>query len=579
MNFTSSVSEKVNFVRFQRNDSGMRKIKGYILVACFMLLTFMSSVQGQVGKKIPPVKPRLVVGIVIDPLSVDQLNRYWDVLSEDGFKRFVKDGTYYRNASYSSFFTESVTGIATLATGAYPSTHGIVGESWYEPLTDSRVSATADQRVQAIGGPFDNGKHSPVHLLSSTLGDELRLSSQNRSKVFGVGLQPDNTVLIAGHLANAAWWWDPQSGNWMSSSYYMDSLPGWVNRFNEKNLVSVYLQQIWEPLLPVDRYTASSNDTSDTETGIRGQYVFPYDLKKLSNLGRRREDLSLLRFTPYANTITKDFAVNLILEENLGRDDDCDFLGVVFSANHYIDQVFGTYSMEMEDAVLRLDRDLAHLLSFLDEELGMENVIVYLTASRGIPPASPGIRDREMPAGRFRPNQAVALLRSYLNAVMGEGDWVKGYYNHQIYLNHTLIENAGLSLNEVQNRVAGFMVQFRGVGHVIAAHDLTASGAANDLYRRLQLGYYPKRSGDVVIILNPGWIEQNGDNKTTGAGYWYDTHVPLLLYGWKIGRNSWYQTADLSNLAPTLSFFLGVPVPNGSQGNLFLELLDKNDRR
>ncbi|NOY37536.1 MAG: alkaline phosphatase family protein [Chlorobi bacterium] len=547
-----------------------------ILVALLFSLVIWPG-KGQVRKNIPPAKPKLVLGIVIDPLSIDQLNRYWDILGEDGFKRFVSEGTFYRNASYASFFTETVTGLATLSTGAYPVTHGIVGNSWYEPLSDRKVYCTRDDRVHAVGGTFENGLHSPVNLLASTFGDELRLATRNRSKVFGISLYAENAVLIAGHMANAAWWYDDNTGSWMSSSYYMDSLPAWVNGFNDKNLVSVYLRKIWEPLFPLEKYVASNGDTSQFETGIKNRSVFPYDLKKLSSLGKKKEDLSLIRYTPFGNTLTKDFAINLILNENLGKDDDCDFLGVVFSANQTIDHAFGTYSVEMEDAVLRLDQDLAHLLNFINQEIGKENVIIYLTASRGVPPATASLTNREMPAGRFRPNQSVALLRSYLNAVLGEGDWVKGYYNHQVYLNRTLIENAGLSLNAIQDRVAGFMVQFSGVGHVIAAHELSASGAANDLFKRLQMSFYPKRSGDVVIVLNPGWVEQVGDEPATGAGFWYDTHVPLFLYGWKIGRNSWYRAVDLSDISPTLSFFLHIPVPNGSDGNLFLELLDKNE--
>ena len=533
----------------------------------------------QMNKKIPPTYPKLVVGIVIDPMSIDQLNRYWSAFGDQGFKRLVREGTFYKNASYGSFFSEAESGLATLTTGTYPSTHGIVGESWYEPLTGTKMRCTEDQSMRSVGGGYESGLYSPAHLLSSTFGDELRMATQNRSKVFGVGLSPANAILASGHLANAAWWLDVPAGKWVSSTFYIDSLPGWVSDFNQKDLVRTYLSKTWSPLLPLEKYQASSRDISREGKGLKGQNIFPYDLEKIARPGKSREDLSVLLSTPFANTLTKDFAINLIIDEELGQDEYCDYLGIVFSANEHILRAFGNVSVEMEDAVLRLDRELGHFFSFLDEQIGLENVIVYVTASRGIPPGSAYSGTGKMPSGYFRPNQALALLRSYLNAVYGEGEWVNGYYNHQVYLNRTLIESAGMSLTEVQDRVSGFMVQFQGVGHVIAAHELSSSGAANSLYNKLHLGYYPKRSGDVVIVLNPGWVEEADNSKLTGPGFWYDTHVPLFFYGWKIGRNTWYRAADLADVSPTLSFFLDIPVPNGSDGRLFLELLDKNDRR
>ncbi len=541
-----------------------------------IIVTFASSWPGfsQFIKKLPSHKPRLIVTIVIDPFSFDQLNRYQDRMGKDGFKRLINQGCFFRNARYNYFFTEPESGIATLATGANPDIHGITGASWFEPLHSQEILCTSDDQVTATGGSYDNGLHSPQKLLTSTIGDEIRLNSRFGSKVYSVSMDPESAVLLGGHLSNGTFWFDNVTGTWMSSSFYMDSLPEWVRKFNEKGLTDLYLQKSWETLLPLQDYTASLSDSSDTRRGIRNHTVFPYDLKKLSGARRKKENFSLIRFTPYANTLTKDFVTNLILEEHLGKDDTCDFLGVVFSANRYILKAFGPMSVEMEDAMLRLDRDIAGLLTFLDEEVGKENVLVVLTASRGITPDPTYMQTLRMPSGYFNPNQAMALLRSYMNVIYGEGKWVKGYHNHQVYLNHTLIEDANLSLYNMQDRIADFMIQFTGVNRVMTGHALRESGNAGDLFLRVQNGYFPKRSGDLFIILDPGWKEKAGEKESNGTGFWYDSHVPLIWYGWKIPRKVIYHPVDLTSVAPTLSFFLNIPAPNGSEGKLLEELLE-----
>ncbi len=528
----------------------------------------------QFSKKLPSHKPRLIVTLVLDPFSFDQLNRYYDRFGKGGFRKLTGQGSYFRNARYNFFFTESTSGIATLATGANPGIHGITGASWYEPLHNREIRCTEDDQASAVGGSFENGQHSPVKLLTSTLGDEMRLNSRFGSKVFSVSLDAESAVLLGGHLANGTYWFDDVHGSWMSSSFYMDSLPQWVRQFNEKDLTRFYLQKSWGTLLPLPDYTASLSDSTDTRKGIKNHTIFPYDLKKLSAVGRKKENLSLLRFTPYANTLTKDFVTNLILNENLGKDDTCDFLGVVFSANRYILDAFGPMSVEAEDAMLRLDQDMADFINFLEEEIGKENVLLILTASRGITPDPAYMQTLRMPSGYFNPNQAMALLRSYLNVLYGEGDWVKGYHNHQIYLNHTLIEDANLNLYTMQDKVADFMIQFTGVNRTLTAHALRESGNAGDLFIRIQNGYFPKRSGDIFVILDPGWEEKAGEKESNGTGFWDDSHVPLIWYGWKMPRQIIYHPVDISAVIPTLSFYLNIPAPNGSQGNLLEDLLD-----
>ena len=226
-------------------------------------------------------------------------------------------------------------------------------------------------------------------------------------------------------------------------------------------------------------------------------------------------------------------------------DDTCDFLAITFSANREILRTFGPDSREMEDAVLRLDKDIAHLLSFLEREVGRENLLVVLTASRGISYDVKQMTELRMPTGFFNPNQAMTILRSYLNVVYGESNWVKGYHNHQIYLDHVMIEDANINLYAMQDRVADFMMQFSGVSHVMTAHTLREAGNSSPVFMKIQNGFFPKRSGDVFVILNPGWQEKNGHEMNTGSGFWYDSHVPLIWYGWKIPRKNSSRRIDI----------------------------------
>ena len=543
-----------------------------------LLLGMTLQVFPQFTRKIPSSRPRLVVVVIIDPFSIDQLNLYQEKMGREGFRKLVSQGTFFTNARYDYFFAESVTGIATLMSGTNPNIHGIVGHNWYEPLHDMRVYCTADDKVKAVGGSFAQGQHAPVHLLTSTFGDEIRLNSRMKGKSFSVAMDPDAAVLAGGHLANAAYWYDPQTGTWMSSTYYMDSLPVWVREFNDKDLARTYLSRTWETFLPPQEYTACLPDSVVRKSGLKGHSQFPYDLKKIASIGRRHEDLGLLTQTPYGNTFTEDFVTNLVVHEELGKDDTCDFLAVTFQANRNILHTFGPGSREMEDAILRLDNDLAHMISFLEEEIGRENLLLVLTAPPGISPDPGYLATLKMPTGFFNPNQAMTLLRSYLNVIYGEGNWVKGYHNHQVYLDHVMIEDANISLYTMQDRVADFMIQFSGVSHVMTAHSLREAGNSSPVFMKIQNGFYPKRSGDVFVVLNPGWKEKNGDDVATGSGFWYDSHVPLIWYGWKIPRKTSFRRIDMTAVAPTLSYFLKIPAPNGSDGLLIQELLQTKNK-
>ena len=559
-------------MRIQRKK---QRSSGRILFLCFatLLLLQPAGVIAQNHKPIPPERPKLIIGIVLGQMRFDYISRYWDKFGEGGFKRLINEGSYCKNAQYNYLFTQTCPGYATIATGAMPSVHGIISDQWYDRLRNKVVKCTEDETCKPVGGSFDEGHHSPVQLISSTLGDELRFSSNFQSKVISISMDPDAAVLSAGHSATAAYWYDGQTGTWMTSSYYTDSLPAWVNSFNQKKFPGLYLDRQWDPLLPASEYTASLPDNSQYELGINGQNTFPYNLALMSKQKNGRRNFNLLRYTPFGDNYTKDFAISAIMDEKLGQGDHTDLLYIGFASPEYIGKLYGANSMEMEDVFLRLDKDIEHFLNFISENIGLENTLIFLTADHGIASVPKYLEDSGVPSGVFSPNQAMTLLGSYLNILYGKGDWVKYYFNQQIFLNQLLIEDSKLSLQNVQDVVAQFMVQFSGVANTMTTTTLQRSNFTTGVYMKMLNSYNQKRTGDVILNLEPGWIEESLNATYHNSGYSYDTHVPLVWYGWKIPRKTIQQPVDMTSIAPTIANFLDILAPNGSYAMPIMDLV------
>ena len=544
-------------------------------IVLFFLLFLLAPLSfSQDNSRIPPEKPKLIIGIVIDQMRYDYIYRYWDKFEEGGFKRLINEGTYCKNANLNYLFTQSAPGYATIATGTNPARHGIVSSYWYLRLKDEMMYCTFDPDVIPVGGSYEAGQNSPKNLLPTTLGDELRLSNNFKSKVFGIGLKDYTAIFSAGHAANAAFWYDDKTGTWMTSTFYLDSLPDWLEHFNEKQLPDLYLERVWNTLLPVEDYTESLHDTSNYELGFNGQTYFPYDLSKISRIDRKRKDYSILRFTPFGNTFTKDLALATIIEEQLGVDEYTDLLTLAFSATESIGLRFGPNSVEMEDAFIRLDKDIAHLLQFIDENIGKKNVLIYLTSNHGVSIVPKYLKDKKIPAGYFNHNQAIPLLRSYLNLIYDRGHWVKSYKQQQIFLNQTLIEDSRISLEEIQTRIAQFMIQFTGVANAMTASTLQTNNFTHGIFQKMQNGFNQKRSGDIILNLEPGWVGKDENVTNHNSAYTYDTHVPLIWFGWRINRSSISRPVDLIDIAPTITHLLNIMAPNACSGKPILELIE-----
>ncbi len=548
-----------------------RFISCVIVLAVF--LTGSYSVIAQDHAKIPSDKPGIIIGLVIGQMRQDYLFRYWNKFGNDGFKKLINEGTFCKNARFNYLFSQQGVGHATIATGTNPSDHGIIGKEWYASLPDKTVYSTLDDGVETVGGSYDAGRMSPSNLMSSTFADELKLSNNFRSKVFAVSLSPASVVFSAGHTANGAYWFDDVSGNFVTSSYYVDTLPVWAREVNSKNLADTYLDREWNTLLTIDKYTESLPDKNGYETGIKGVTTFPYDLSGLSKLKGKKRDYSMIRKVPFGNNLVKDFATSLIINEQLGDDEHTDIIIIGFDAMEQIGNLYGPHSVEVEDAFLRLDRDIAHFLKFIDENIGKENALVFLTAEHGVSYVPDFLNDVSIPAGYFNYNSALSLLGSYLNVLYGQGDWFKSYHAQQIYLNRRLIEDARIPLPEIQDVVSQFMLQFTGVVNTISAHTLQTTWFSEGIFEKIQNGYNQKRSGDVIINLRSGWVEKNGASTNHSSSYTYDTRVPLIWYGWKVGRGTVSREVDLIDIAPTISTFLNIAYPNTCTGRTIQELV------
>jgi predicted AlkP superfamily pyrophosphatase or phosphodiesterase len=543
-------------------------------------------------------RPKLVVGIVVDQMRYDYLYRYWNKYGNGGFRRLLGEGFSYENGHYNYVPTYTGPGHASIYTGTTPSVHGIVGNNWLVREEGKGTYVTEDKTVQPVGGTASAGQMSPRHMLTSTITDELRLATNFQSKVIGVCIKDRGSILPAGHAANAAYWYDGSNGAFISSTFYQATLPEWVQKFNQQQLAAQYLSKPWETLLPIGQYTESSADDVPWEGAFKGEAkpVFPHDLPTLSaaptkaiqqNMQAAGEkapvatprNLDLIRSTPFGNTLTLDFALEALRAEQMGQRGQTDFLALSFSSTDYVGHQFGPNAIETEDTYLRLDRELERLFKYLDKNVGKKQVLVFLSADHGAAHSPDFLRDKRIPAGSVGPRLMRDSLQRKLVQLHGAGNWVMSYENQQVYLNRPLIEEKKLDLYEMQREVAKLMTGFAGVTRAITAEDLQKSHWESGMLMYLENGYFPKRSGDVMVVLEPGWLEsyQYPINKGTthGSSGNYDTHVPIVFWGWHVKHGESSAPAKITDIAATLARWLHIQEPDGCTGQPLLEVLSQ----
>lgn len=515
--------------------------------------------------------PRLVIGIIVDQMRFDYLYRYYNKFGTGGFRRLMDEGFFCRNTSYNYVPTYTGPGHASIYTGTTPAIHGIVSNDWFRREKNDTLYCVRDENAVTVGAANSAGKMSPRNLISTTVTDELRYATNFKSKVIGISMKDRGAILPAGHAANAAYWYDAQTGNWITSSYYMNEIPEWVKSFNAKQLSEKYLNTPWTTIYPIESYTESTPDNVPYEGPYSGESkpVFPHDFPKIKTTG-----YELIRRSPWGNALTKDFALAAIEHEQLGTDDIPDFLCISFSCTDYVGHQFGTNSVETEDTYLRLDRDLQEILEILDSVIGKNNALVFLTADHAAIPNPVYLSDNKIPSGYFNTQAMIDSLTKFMASEYGENKFISCVENNQVYINRDEIEKRRLKTEDVSENIATFLMRLSDVAQAITAGTLNKNEFSVGPRALVQNGFNAQRSGDVMIITNPGLIEWETKTGTThGSAYSYDTHVPLLWYGWKIKAGQTARPVGITDIAPTLSSLLNIEFPNGTTGKVIYELV------
>ncbi len=518
-----------------------------------------------------PAMPKLVVGIVVDQMRYDYLYRFKEKYSDGGFKRLMKEGFVFENANYNYVPTYTGPGHACIYTGTTPSHNGIISNDWYDRELGKTVYCVGDSASKAVGTTSISGKMSPWRLLSTTITDELRTASNFKSKVISISLKDRGAILPGGHTANAAYWHDPYSSNWVTSNYYLPELPAWVHKFNDRKVVDSLLSTPWIPLLHPDAYTESTADDTPYEGLFKGELkpVFPHNLPEIKKL-----DEELIRRTPFGNTYTSLFVKAAIEGENLGKGSNIDFLAVSFSSTDYVGHMYGTNAMELEDTYIRFDRELDDFLKYLDNAVGKNNYLLFLTSDHGAATNPIYNHDHNLPGEDFNSDTMFKALGVFLKQEYGEGKFLSHTNAHQIYLNRNLLDEKKIDATEMRRRCARFVLQFDGVAEAATSDDMQRELHRDGIFSFIQNGYNDKRSADILIELKPGWIDWYSKTGTThGSAYSYDTHVPLLFFGTGIRHGISNSSVSISDIAPTLAAMLNIENPSSTTGKQLSEIL------
>ena len=513
-----------------------------------------------------PKKPKLVVGIVVDQMRYDFLYRYSEKYSSGGFKRLMNGGFSCRNSHYDYAPTVTAAGHAAIFTGSVPAINGIVGNDWFVQKTGKSIYCVEDTSVHTIGSDTKAGMMSPKNLLVSTITDQLKIANNFQSKTIGIALKDRGAILPAGHTANAAYWFDSKNGDWISSSFYMNDLPKWVKDFNDLKMPKKYMAEGWNTLLPIEQYTESTSDNQIYESKLSGEKTptFPHELA--AQAGNNLMDI--IKTTPFGNTLTKDFALAAIQNENLGKGLNTDFLTISFSSPDYIGHSFGPNSIETEDNYLRLDKDISDILTSLDNSFGKDNYLIFLTADHGIVDIPGFWQSQKLPSNVVDFGSIMRALESALKANFGQSEIIRFESNYQFYLDEQIVKEKKISYSQVYEVIRETLLKRDDIADVVDLHNLSITTLPDYQKNFIKNGYNPRRSGDIMFILNPSHFPGRNQGTTHGSFYRYDTHVPLIFYGWKISNGETTLRTNISDISPTLADLLNILEPNGSVGNI-----------
>ena len=481
-------------------------------------------------------QPKLVVGIVVDQMRWDYLSRYYDKYQEDGLRRLIDKGYSCDNCLINYLPTVTSIGHTSAYTGSTPALHGICGNDFC--IDDEEVYCTRDKSVMPVG--TDNkkkGQMSPKNLLATTIGDQLRMHTDFRSKVVGVSFKDRAAILPAGHSANAAYWLDTDNGQFITSTYYMKELPEWAKAYNKE---------------------LSGNS----------------ELKKV---GKR------VGYYPLCGHITADMAIAALKGENLGRNEATDMLCVSFSQTDVIGHEWGTRGEHTDEAYMELDKDIAKLLKAFDEQVGEGNYLVFLTADHGAAHNYQWMTSHKLAGGAWKAKEDVlnADLDRYLKDNVGlDLSIINGLYAYRVYLNHAKIAEKGVELSKVKEALVAYFRKMPHVQFVMDFEKVNTWSVPDRIRSMALLGYHPHRSGDLLLVLESGWYEFGPASSPVGTthGSWnpYDTHIPLLFYGWQVEHGHTAREVHITDIAPTVCQMLHIQQPNASIGEPICEVVEQD---
>jgi predicted AlkP superfamily pyrophosphatase or phosphodiesterase len=542
-------------------------------VALFLLLLITAlGVYSQQDQ--PYQQPKLVVGIVVDQMRYDYLTRFWNDFGDGGFKRLINEGFLSKNHHYNYIPTVTAPGHTSIYTGTTPAVHGILGNNWYDKFAKQRVYCADDTDYPDFGTEGTGGK-APTRLLTTTITDQLRLHYQFNSKVIGVAIKDRGAIFPVGHTANAAYWFEGGStGNWITSSYYVDRMPDWVNEFNSSSKVEAY-KQTWNTLNPIDEYEESGSDSNNYEELFVGENNsgFPHEISKYF---KENDEFDVISETPFGNSITTDFSIEAIIQERLGIDEIPDFISISYSSTDKIGHRYGVNSIEVQDTYLRLDLELERLLNFLDKNIGYGEYTLFLTADHAAIHVPSFLKDSKIPAGHIEGSVIAEELFKELESRFGMNIIEAINYN-EIYLDREALrelEKKGMTSSQVRQGVAEIMYDIDNIERVYTSDQLRNFGASDSFDRMVFKGYNPKRSGDIFFIQSPGFVDDDPKGSSHSSAMIYDTHVPLIFYGQGIKKGVTSKRTEVTDIAPTLAVLLGIGMPNGTTGTPIEDLLE-----
>ncbi|SHG13187.1 alkaline phosphatase PafA [Dysgonomonas macrotermitis] len=538
------------------------------LLLLFISLTLLG--QNNIGH------PKLVVGIVVDQMRWDYLYRYYDHYTNDGFKRLLNEGFSCENTMINYVPSYTAIGHSTIYTGSVPSIHGIAGNDFTIQATGQSMYCTQDDKVFSVGTADKNakaGKMSPFNLKATTVTDELKLATNFRSKVIGVSIKDRGSILPAGHSADAAYWFDGESGNWITSTWYMQELPKWLTDFNNRKQTQKYLAQDWNTLYPINTYLQSTNDDNVYENTYEGQdkVTFPIPTSKLI----KDNGLGLIRSTPYGNTLTLDVAKLALENEQLGQHPNTDFLAISLSSTDYVGHQFGINSVKTEDTYLRLDKDLGDFFNYLDQKIGKGNYTVFLTADHGGGHNGQFLNDNKIDGGNWDEEKIRTDLNAYLQKKFGKADMVRNLYNYQVNFNYSQI-TTDTDMDDLRDACITYLNTLPTTAYAVVTDKVSEASIPSVIKEKIINGYNRELCGEIQIILKPGWYSMS-DMKGATHGAWnpYDAHIPLVWMGWGVKHGSSNSEVYMTDIAPTVAALLHIQMPSGTIGKPIVDLLHK----